>query len=363
MTNQDYMLRAIDLARKGTGYTNPNPLVGAVIVKNGVIIGEGYHEKYGELHAERNAFASLNTNADGATLYVTLEPCCHHGKTPPCTDAIIEHGISKVFIGSRDPNPLVAGKGASILRAHGVEVIEDFMKDECDLLNPVFFHYITTKLPYVVAKFAMTADGKIATKSGDSKWITGEYARQKVQHMRHQYMAIMVGIGTVLADNPMLNVRIDRLKSPIRIICDSKLSIPLNCQIVQTAKQYKTIIAHASNDTTKINALTNLGLELLYIPDANGTVDLPALLKHLGQQGIDSIMVEGGGTLLDSLRACNAIQQVEVFIAPKLFGGANAKTPMQGIGIDSVCEALPMQLMNVTRLDEDVLLSYQVKRR
>ena len=207
VTDQDYMKRAIELAKKGEGWTNPNPMVGAVIVKDGRIIGEGYHARCGELHAERNAIASLTESAEGATLYVTLEPCCHYGKTPPCTEAILEQKIKKVVIGSRDPNPKVAGKGAKILRDAGVAVVEDFMRDKCDELNPIFFHYITTKTPYVVMKYAMTLDGKIATKTGASKWITQEAARREVQYMRHRYMGIMVGIGTVLADDPMLNVR------------------------------------------------------------------------------------------------------------------------------------------------------------
>ena len=245
MTDQEYMLRAIQLAKKGEGWTNPNPMVGAVIVKDGKIIGEGYHKKYGELHAERNAIASLTESAEGAVIYVTLEPCCHHGKTPPCTEAIIEQKIRKVVIGSRDPNPKVAGKGVQMLREAGVTVVEDFMREECDQLNPVFFHYITTKTPYVVMKYAMTLDGKIATKTGASKWISGEEARSLVHEMRHDYMAIMAGIGTVLADDPMLNVRLEGKKSPVRIICDSMLRIPLDSQICQTAGRYRTIVAYA----------------------------------------------------------------------------------------------------------------------
>ena len=232
MIKEEYMRRAIELAKRATGFTNPNPLVGVVIVKEDRIIGEGYHEKCGQLHAERNAFASLKESAEGATLYVTLEPCCHYGKTPPCTEAIVENKIARVVIGSRDPNPLVAGKGVRFLREHGIEVIEDYLREECDRINPVFFHYITTKMPYVVLKYAMTADGKTATVTGDSKWITNDASRMKVQHMRHRYMGIMAGIGTVLADDPMLNVRVERLKSPIRIICDSNLRIPLDSQIV-----------------------------------------------------------------------------------------------------------------------------------
>ena len=241
-TDKEYMLRAISLAKKGEGWTNPNPMVGAVIVKDGRIIGEGYHKKYGELHAERNAFASLKESAKGATMYVTMEPCCHYGKTPPCTQAIIEHEIGKVVIGSKDPNPKVSGKGVQILKEAGISVEENFLREECDKLNPIFFHYIRTKMPYVVMKYAMTLDGKIATKTGESKWITGKEAREEVQHMRHRYMGIMVGIGTVLADDPMLNVRAKDKKSPVRIICDSKLRIKEDSQIVKTAFNQRTIV-------------------------------------------------------------------------------------------------------------------------
>ena len=241
MTDRDYMTRAIELAEGGVGYTSPNPLVGAVIVKDGRIIGEGYHERYGSLHAERNAFASLKESAEGATIYVTLEPCCHHGKQPPCTEAIVENKIARVVIGSRDPNPLVSGKGTAYLREHGILVEEDFMREECDRLNPIFFHYITNKLPYVVMKYAMTLDGKIATVTGASKWISGEESRHMVHELRHKYRGIMVGIGTVLADDPMLNCRIEGLRSPVRIICDSHLAIPLESNICKTAKEYDTI--------------------------------------------------------------------------------------------------------------------------
>ena len=195
MTDRDYMLRAISLAKKGTGYTSPNPLVGAVIVKDGRIIGEGYHAIYGDLHAERNAIKNLTEDAKGATIYVTLEPCCHYGKQPPCTEAILAAGITKVVIGSRDPNPLVSGKGTDFLRSHGIEVIEDFMREECDELNPIFFIIITEKTPYVVMKYAMSMDGKIATRTGSSRYVTNEFSRNEVQKMRHKYRGIMAGIG------------------------------------------------------------------------------------------------------------------------------------------------------------------------
>lgn len=369
MTDQEYMLRAIQLAKKGEGWTNPNPMVGAVIVKDGRIIGEGYHKKCGELHAERNAIASLTESAEGATIYVTLEPCCHYGKTPPCTEAIIEQKIKKVVIGSRDPNPKVAGKGAQILHESGITVVRDFMREECDRLNPVFFHYITTKTPYVVMKYAMTLDGKIATKTGASKWITGEPARQEVQHMRHRYMGIMAGIGTVLADDPMLNVRVEGWKSPVRILCDSSLRIPLDSQIVRSAKEYRTIVAYAGREeneeitekiTKKIKQLHAKGVDTICCPDEKGQIDLKKLMTYLGNEGIDSILLEGGGTLNDSALRAGIVKEVHCFIAPKLFGGKNSKTPVEGIGIGLPSEALKLKCTDICRIGEDIRIICQV---
>ncbi len=364
MTDRDYMMRAIELAKKGKGRTNPNPMVGAVIVKDGRIIGEGYHPRCGEYHAERNAIASLKESAEGAVIYVTLEPCCHYGKTPPCTDAIIENKIARVVIGSRDPNPKVSGKGAEILRKAGIQVEEDFMREECDKLNPVFFHYITTGMPYVVMKYAMTADGKIATKTGASKWVTSPAAREKVQELRYTYMGIMAGIGTVLADDPMLNVRIEGKRSPVRIICDSRLRIPLDSQICRTAGQYRTIVAYAlpaEDNQEKIKALTDLGVETIQCPDEQGKVDLKQLMKYLGEQGIDSILLEGGGTLNDSAVRAGIVQKLMVFVAPKLFGGENGKTPVAGVGIDVPSEAVMLRLSQVCQVGEDLLLEYEIR--
>lgn len=362
MTDQNYMLQAIQLAKQGEGWTNPNPMVGAVIVKNGRIIGKGYHKKCGELHAERNAIASLTESAEGATIYVTLEPCCHYGKTPPCTEAIIEQKIKRVVIGSRDPNPKVSGKGIKMLQEAGIEVIEDFMREECDRLNPVFFHYITTKTPYVVMKYAMTLDGKIATKTGASKWITGEAARAEVQHMRHRYMGIMAGIGTVLADDPMLNVRVEGWKSPIRILCDSGLRIPLDGQIVKSAGKYRTIVAYADSENTeaKRKRLHEMGVETICCPDENNQVDLKKLMKYLGEEGIDSILLEGGGTLNDSALRAGIVQEVQAFIAPKLFGGMNSKTPVEGIGVRFPSEAVKLKCTDICQISEDIRITCQV---
>ncbi len=377
MAEEKYMKRAIELAYRGEGFTNPNPMVGAVIVRDGRIIGEGYHRRYGDLHAERDALSGLTEDAQGATLYVTLEPCCHQGKQPPCTGAIIDNGIGKVVIGSRDPNPLVAGKGVKILREAGIEVVEDFLRDECDAINPVFFKYITTKQPYVVLKYAMTMDGKIATKTGASKWITGEESRIEVQKMRHRYMAILAGIGTVLADDPMLNVRVEGLKSPVRIIADSGLRIPLGSSIVKTAGELRTIVAYCEADTDiankegagtkgdvcidKMEELKKAGVELVKTPSENGHVDVAYLMNYLGGQGIDSVLVEGGGTLNYSLIRAGLVDRVDMFIAPKIFGGRDARTPVEGTGIAGVDEAVGYVLKEVSRHGEDIRLSY-VKR-
>ncbi len=359
MKDEVYMRRAIELAEKGEGYVNPNPMVGAVIVKGERIIGEGFHERYGELHAERNAIASLTESAEGATIYVTLEPCCHYGKTPPCTEAIINSGISRVVIGSRDPNPLVSGKGAGILRENGITVENDFMRKECDGLNPVFFKYISTGMPYVVLKYAMTADGKIATVTGESKWITGEEARKDVAGLRHRYMGIMAGIGTVLADNPMLNARGDNLKSPVRIICDSALRIPTESNICRTADKYRTIVAYGIENKGKRDELEAMGIETVFVPDDRGRVDVKRLIKFLGQNKIDSVLVEGGGELNDSILRNDLIDRAEVYVAPKIFGGKTAKSPVGGEGIGEIDKACRLRLCGVKQIGEDVRLSYE----
>ena len=366
MNDKDYMRRAIFLAKKGEGWVNPNPLVGAVIVKDGRIIGEGYHHKYGGLHAEREAFASLTESARGAEMYVTLEPCCHYGKQPPCTLAVIEHGISRVVVGSRDPNPKVAGKGVQMLRDHGITVEEDFLREECDALNTVFFHYITTGTPYVKMKYAMTADGKIATKTGASKWITGPEARETVHRWRSACMGIMVGIGTVLADDPLLNCRIPGGRDPVRIICDTSLRIPEDSQIVRTAGRYRTIVACGLEGKTaekavrdKADRLRGAGIEVWSMPDSRGGVSLRNLMKRLGERNVDSVLLEGGGTLNESALKEGIVNEVNVFMAPKIFGGS-AKSPVEGTGVEQPAEALQMALDHVEKVGEDLLVRYRL---
>ena len=303
----------------------------------------------------------MTESAEGATIYVTLEPCCHYGKTPPCTEAIIEHKLAKVVIGSRDPNPLVSGKGATILRKAGIEVVEDFMREECDAINPIFFHYITTKRPYVAMKYAMTMDGKIATRTGASKWITGEAARNHVQTLRHAYKGIMVGIGTVLADNPMLNCRMQGGIDPVRIVCDTHLRIPMDCQIVQTADTIETILATSTNEKEKIDQLIKKGVQILQIPEKDGCIDLNLLMQTLGEKGIDSILLEGGGRLNDSFLREKLIQKAYVYLAPKIFGGEDAKTPVEGIGVSLPEQSANFKLQQIQQIEEDILLEYIAK--
>lgn len=356
MDDMDYMKLALQLAEKGAGWTSPNPMVGAVIVKDGHMIGQGYHEKYGGLHAERNALASCTQSPDGAQMYVTLEPCCHHGKQPPCVEAILDAGIRRVVIGSEDPNPLVNGKGVRILREHGIEVTEHVLQEECDRLNEVFFHYIRTNLPFVVMKYAMTLDGKIAAYTGESKWVTGEAAREHVHRQRNRYRAIMAGVGTVLADDPLLTCRIEGGRNPVRIICDSRLRTPLTSRIAATAGQVPTVLATCCDDEKKHLPYQKAGFHILCLPEKNGHVDLRALMQQLGHAKIDSVLIEGGGTLHWSALESRVVQKLQAYIAPKIFGGETAKTPVEGIGFPSPAEAVKLKNSTVVKIGEDYLV-------
>jgi len=346
------MARALELAKLGTGYTSPNPMVGCVIVKDGRIIGEGWHMKYGGLHAERNAFLSCIEDMKGAELYVTLEPCCHYGKTPPCTEAIVEHGIKRVIVGCTDPNPLVGGKGIEFLREHGIEVTIGVLEEECRKLNEVFFHLVSTKKPFVVLKYAMTLDGKIASPAGDSKWITGEDSREHVHYLRKKYTGIMVGIGTVLADDPMLDCRIDHGVNPIRIICDSNLRIPLESRIVKSSREIETIIAFCKGDREKKYKLSKAGVTLMEFED-DERVDLKKLMERLGEKGIDSILLEGGGTLNEAALEAGIIKKAYVYIAPKIIGGKEALTPIEGKGRKQMSDAFQLEDITIIKFEND----------
>ncbi len=366
--DEKYMRRAIELAERAMGFTSPNPLVGAVIVKDGRVIGEGYHRRYGELHAERNALASCKESPEGATIYVSLEPCCHYGKTPPCTEALIEAKVARVVIGSSDPNPLVAGKGVKVLQEHGIKVYGHMLEKECRELNEPFFHFITTGKPLVVLKYAMTLDGKIATRTGESKWITGEIARDKVHRDRMRYASIMVGKGTVIADDPMLTCHIEGGHDPIRVICDSHLTMGVDRKVVQTAKDYRTIIATCTEDLNAAIPYEEMGCEILYlppaagiVPDASPHIDLQALVEELGKLKIDSLYIEGGSTIAWSALNARIVNKVQTYIAPKFFGGVAAPSPIGGAGVLHPADCMRLVNSRVSRLGDDYLIEGEVE--
>lgn len=362
MNDEGYMRLAMTLAERGAGHVNPNPMVGAVIVKDDRVIGQGWHARYGDLHAERAALAACTEDPRGAVIYVTLEPCCHHGKQPPCTDALIEAGIARVVTGAGDPNPLVNGKGIRILREHGIEVTEGVLAAECRRQNEVFFHYIQTRRPFVVMKYAMTLDGKICTFSGDSRWVTGPEARTHVHQTRKRLAAIMAGVGTVIADDPMLNCRVTDPADPIRVICDSGLRTPQDCAIVRTAGKIPTIIATCCADEARSRPYTDAGCQIIVTNAKDGHVDLAQLMELLGARGIDSILLEGGGTLNFSALKAGIVQKVQAYIAPKLIGGTGAKTPIEGAGLELMASAVPLTHLTVTALGDDILIEGYIER-
>ena len=363
MTKEAYMEMALSLAKKGTGYTDLNPLVGCVVVKEDQIIATGYHERYGGYHAERNALLGLSREeAKGAELYVTLEPCCHYGKTPPCTEIIIEKGIKKVYIGAMDNNPLVAGKGVAQLKEAGVEVETGILKEECEKSNEVFFHYMQTKLPFVAMKYAMTLDGKIACESGDSKWVTSEESRNQVQLLRKEYKGIMVGIETVLADDPLLTCRIEPACNPVRIICDSRLRLPLDSQIVKTAHEVRTYVAYAKGaviEKEKKEQLALAGIKLLCAGQGS-QLDVSLLIKLLSEEGINGILLEGGGTLNASMLRAGLVSRVYAYLAPKFVMGQQAKGPVMGEGIKKMADAILMTQTELFPVGEDILITGRI---
>ena len=359
------MKRALDLAKLGEGYTSPNPLVGAVIVKNGKIIGEGYHEKYGENHAEVNAFLNAKEDVKGAEMYVTLEPCSHKGKTPPCADRIVKEGIKKVFIAMKDPNPLVSGKGINILEKNNIKVTTAILEKEAKELNEIFIKYITEDKPFCILKTAMTLDGKIATSTGDSKWISNEISRNHVHEIRYKVSAIMVGIGTVLSDDPMLTTRLENKKGldPLRIVVDTEGKIPIDSKILNLKSKSKTLIATTDKiNPVKLAKLREKNAEVLLTPLKNDKVDLPYLFNYLAEQGIDSILVEGGATLNESLFKEKLVDKVITFIAPKIVGGADAKTPVSGEGFKYIKDAVKLQNIRTDKFDDDIMITGYVRK-
>lgn len=367
MLTQDdvrYMKKAIKLAKKGFGFVNPNPLVGALVVKDGKIIGKGYHGFFGGPHAEINAFNKAIAPLQGATLYVTMEPCNHHGKTPPCTDRIIAEKITRVVIGITDPNKLVNGKGISRLQQAGIEVSVGVLEKEVEKLNEVYIKFIKTGKPFVAIKTAMTLDGKIATFTGDSKWISNELSREFVHELRHRYGAILVGVNTVIKDNPFLTNRssFKKKKHPLRVVIDSRGRTPLNSNILN--KEAETIIAVTNQATEHFcKAIQEKGVEIIKCPEKDNKVDLGYVIEKLADKGIDSILIEGGSTLNFTAIRGGIVDKVYSFISPKMVGGSQAVTPVGGNGLEKMIDAITLNIDKIKRFDDDLLIeSYLINK-
>ncbi len=350
------MRRALELARRGVGRTNPNPLVGAVIAKEGRIVGEGYHERFGGPHAEILALEAAGAEARGADLYVNLEPCVHRGKTPPCAERIIAAGIKRVVIAARDPNPLVDGRGAAKLREAGVEVREGTLEEEARKLNEPFFKFISCGKPFVALKLAVSLDGKIATRAGDSRWISGERSRELVHQLRNRYAAVLVGIETVLKDDPWLTVRqgSSGARDPLRVILDSRGRLPLEAKVLNLKSTASTLVATTEGmSPEKEGALVDGGAWVWRLTAPDGRVDLATLLEKLGQAGIDSLLVEGGATVAAAFLEAELVDKVILFIAPKIVGGPISA--VGGRGVERIAEAWQLKDVSVKMLDGDVL--------
>ena len=336
------MARALQLALRGAGHTRPNPMVGAVLVKDGRIIGEGWHKQYGGPHAEVNAFASATEDPEGATLYVSLEPCSHYGKTPPCADLIIRKKVARVVAALEDPNPLVPGRGFRKLRANGIRVTVGVLAEEARHINDVFLTYVTRKRPFVLYKAAMSLDGKIACHTGESQWISSEKSREEVQRLRGILSGIMVGAGTVIADNPRLTCRMEEYENPARIIVDGKLRVPLESRIFHEPGR-NIILTTSEASPEKKKALENLGVELIEADSEEpGKVDLKSAMLALGIKGIDGILLEGGPTLAASALEAGIIDAVRFYIAQKIIGGREAPSPFAGTGAAHMNEVVPL---------------------
>lgn len=336
------MARALQLALRGAGHTRPNPMVGAVLVKDGRIIGEGWHKQYGGPHAEVNAFASATEDPEGATLYVSLEPCSHYGKTPPCADLIIRKKVARVVAALEDPNPLVSGRGFRKLRANGIRVTVGVLAEEARHINDVFLTYVTRKRPFVLYKAAMSLDGKIACHTGESQWISSEKSREEVQRLRGILSGIMVGAGTVIADNPRLTCRMEEYENPARIIVDGKLRVPVESRIFHEPGR-NIILTTSEASPEKKKALENLGVEMIEADSEEpGKVDLKSAMLALGIKGIDGILLEGGPTLAASALEAGIIDAVRFYIAQKIIGGREAPSPFAGTGAAHMNEVVPL---------------------
>lgn len=362
MNDEFYMKRALKLARKGEAWVSPNPMVGAVIVKEGRIIGEGYHQKFGGNHAEINAITCATEPIEGATIYVNLEPCTHYGKTPPCSECIISNKPARVVIGTADPNPLVSGKGINSLKRHGIETTVDVLKEECMKLNERFFKFIKTGLPFVTLKFAQTIDGRIAAASGQSRWISSDSSLKLAHKLRSSHDAVFIGVNTLIQDNPELTVRLFRGRNPLRVIVDSSLRIPVEAQVLKNQTIAKTIIATTVNASPeKVARLKSIGIETLVIgDDTDHRVDLKKLFAELGKRNISSVLVEGGSTIITSMLKENLPDRLVIVIAPKIMG--KGIETVGDLGVKSVDECLRFTYRKVLRKGMDIILDGRIQR-
>lgn len=356
MTDEIFMREALRIARNAEGRTSPNPLVGAVIVKDGRIIAEGWHRRAGTPHAEIHALNMAGALAEGSTLYVTLEPCSHFGRTPPCANKIVEAKVARVVVAMADPNPLVAGRGIEILKAAGIAVDVGLLEADARRLNEIFIKYITRKMPFVAAKFACSLDGKIATATGESQWISCAESRNFVHKLRDLHDGIMAGVGTVLADNPSLTARIDGGKNPVPIIVDSLARTPPDFKIVHEG----TIFAVSERaPAERLAALKSRGVEVIVAGAEE--VDLKMLMGELARREITSILLEGGGTLNFSMIRAGLVDKIYAFIAPKIIGGKNALTPVEGAGFANLEDAVQLENLHAEKIGADILISGSCK--
>lgn len=359
ITDEMFMREALRQARKGLGLTSPNPAVGAVIVKDGVQISAGYHKKAGLPHAEIEALKRLGGNAHGCTIYVTLEPCNHYGRTPPCTEAILASGITRVVVGAMDPNPMVPGQGSRFLKEHGIEVTIGVLEEECRNLNEAFNKYITARRPFLIAKSAITLDGWTGTSTGQSKWITNEKSRQFVHRLRSQVDAVLVGVGTVLADDPRLTVRLkhNTKKQPMRIIVDTHLRTPLDARVLDSLSNSQTLVAVGPDVSRKVlDRHEKAGSTVVVCPVDQGRIDLTALMDILAARAITSILVEGGSSIIGSMLRKALVDKYYIFMAPKILGGGNGIPMAAGIGPKSMNGCIGLRNMQVKRFDGDIML-------
>jgi diaminohydroxyphosphoribosylaminopyrimidine deaminase/5-amino-6-(5-phosphoribosylamino)uracil reductase len=359
---EKWMSLALDLAIRGRGMVEPNPMVGAVLVKGNTVVGVGWHQRFGGLHAEIEALNQAGDKAFGSTLFVSLEPCSHHGKTPPCANAILNSGISKVFVAMRDPNPLVAGKGIGFLQSNGIEVEVGVGKEKAEFINAPFIKYHLHSKPFVIAKWAMSLDGKIATKTGESKWISNDKCRERVHQLRGLVDAILVGVGTVDLDDPMLNARPEGPRKQMRVVIDPKARISLSSRIVQSARDFPTIIAVHENASRELKEkLQDSGCELLELTSNNSAEIVDELLMLLGKKGIQNLLVEGGGKTLGSFFDADQVDEIQVYIAPFIIGGSDAISPVAGVGILEMAQRRKIASFGYEMIDDNMLLSGRLK--